>query len=76
MKLLSLLCSICVPPLAKVNAEPGWDPYGVKDRAGELLGKGDYKGLEALSSDLKKKGYDIRQDYPELSRIHSVIWPR
>ena len=73
MKLALLLSSILLLSIGKVNAEPGWDPFGIKERAGKLLKTGNYDGLEALSSELKKKGYDICQDYPELTGYYDAF---
>ena len=73
MKLALLLGSIFVLAVAKVNAEPGWDPFGIKNQAAKLLKTGDYSGLEALSSGLKKKGYDICQEYPELAGYYDAF---
>ena len=73
MKLAWLLGSIFLLAVAKVNAEPGWDPSGVKSKASKSLKTEDYSGLEALSSDLKKKGYDIRQSFPELRGYYEAF---
>jgi hypothetical protein len=54
----------------RVHAQPGWDPWGVHEQSSELLDKGDFQGLETLVSQLKKNGYSIQQEEPELGGFY------
>jgi hypothetical protein len=65
-----LLFLLCAGILGTVHAAPGWDAWGVHQQAGELLDKGDYQGMETLVAQLKKNGYDIEQEQPELAAFY------
>jgi len=67
------LAALCLFPTGSVLAEAGWDTKEVAHKAAELFQKSDFAGLETMVSELKKKGYDIRQAYPELSAFYSVF---
>jgi hypothetical protein len=68
--LIPLLCLMLAGPL---RAAPGWDPWGIHQTSGELLDKGDFQGLENLAAQLKKNGYDIQQEQPELGGFYGGI---
>jgi hypothetical protein len=70
MKRICLVPLIAAALLSPVFAEPGWDPDGVKKKAADLLIKEDFAGLDNLAAEIRQKGYDIRQSYPELRAFY------
>ena len=48
----------------------GSDFKGVRQQTISLMQKGDYEGLENLVSQIKRRGYDIRQDETELEDFY------
>jgi hypothetical protein len=48
------------------QAEPGWAPWDIRTQSRQLLLKKDFKGLDALAATVIAKGFDIRQDDPEI----------
>lgn len=84
--LWSLLCVLAfwgalrAPTLVRVmqdpsvaHGNPGWNSNGIQRQAADLLKKDDYAGLEKLAGEIKKKGYDIRQTYPELCAFYEAF---
>lgn len=59
--------------IASTQGNPGWNTDGVTRQAADLFKKDDYAGLEKLVGEIKSRGYDIRQTYPELSAFYSVF---
>ncbi len=68
-----LLFLACALPLARVNADPGWDPWGAHWQSAALLEKKDFTGLDMLAAQIKKKGYDIRQEYTEIGGFYGGL---
>lgn len=56
-----------------MEGAPGWDPWGVHERASELLDKGDYAGLEGLAGQLKANRFDVTQESPELLAFYGGL---
>ena len=59
--------------LASAHGNPGWNTDGVYQQTADLFKKDDYAGLEKLVGEIKSRGYDIRQTYPELSAFYSAF---
>jgi hypothetical protein len=55
------------------HGNPGWNSYGIRATAADLLKKDDYAGLEKLAVEIKKRGCDIRQTYPELCAFYEAF---
>jgi len=70
MKLRNLICLLCLALAGTLNAAPGWKPWDVHQQSSELLDRGDFQGLEKLVAELKKNGYDIQQEQPELAAFY------
>jgi hypothetical protein len=51
----------------------GSDFKGVSEQTIGLMQKGDYEGLEKLVSQIKQRGYDIRQDETELEDLYNAV---
>jgi hypothetical protein len=68
---LSLVSAVFL--LSPAVAQPGGDPDGVKQTAASLLQKEDFAGLDKLATDIKAKGYDIRQKIPELDAFYGAF---
>ncbi len=74
-KIVLLVCLAAA--VGRVNGAPGWNWWGVRDQASELLETEDFAGLEALAARLKSNGYDIEQQSPELNGFYwglGVSW--
>jgi tetratricopeptide (TPR) repeat protein len=70
MRLRDLIPLLCLALAGTLNAAPGWDPWGVHQQSSELLDREDFPGLESLAAQLKKNGYDIEQEQPELGAFY------
>jgi hypothetical protein len=73
MNLRFIICMLCAALAGTLHAAPGWDPWGIHHQSSELLDTGDFKGLEDLAAQLKKNGYDIQQEQPELGGFYGGI---
>ena len=67
------LCLAWLLSVACMRADPGWAPWPIHWQSAQLLENKDFKGLEALAASLKAKGYDIRQDNPELGAFYGGL---
>ncbi|XHR27998.1 MAG: hypothetical protein ACFUZC_18970 [Chthoniobacteraceae bacterium] len=71
MKRILLWACLVLPLLATpAFAEPGWDSHQIIKISANLLKKEDFAALDKLAIDIKAKGYDIRQRYPELQAFY------
>ena len=68
-----LLSVVCLLLIMDAKAEPGWDGWGTHFAAGELLDKGDFRGLESLAMEIKGKGYTIEQQFPGLAALYGGL---
>ncbi len=70
---VSIFLCFVVVGVARADGAPGWDPWAVHFQASEMLEKEDFAGLEALAAQLKKNGYDIEQESPELPGFYGGL---
>lgn len=73
MKRIFLVPLLFAGFLSPLRAEPDWDSNGVRKDAAELLKQEDFAALDQLVTDIKRRGYDIRQTYPELRAFYSAF---